>query len=112
MTYARHAKQAAYRHRAPRTLVRRPCVECFRWYSVVDLPYVAELNASAQRDFGRLQTVLVSTLNGTLHNTIGRKLIWDCPIDGDANDALFRALIEPVVQPNTHCKQRAHKQWE
>ena len=42
--------------------------------------------------------MLVSTVIGTLHNTIGSKLIWDCPIDGDQ---LFKALFEPVVQPNT-----------
>ena len=67
----------------------------------MDIPYIAELNASAKSDFGRPQTALMSTLNGTLHNTIGPKLIWDCPTDGDANDPLFKALVEPVVHPNT-----------
>ena len=92
--------EPAYRHRAPCTLVRCPCVECCRLHSVVDIPYIAELNASAQSNFGRPQTALMSTPNGTLHNTIRPKLIWDCPTDGDANDPLFKALVEPVVHPN------------
>jgi|SRR5258706_705279 len=63
---------------------------------IPDIPYGAELNASAQRNFGRPQTVLVSTLNGTLHNTIGRKLIWDCPINANASHPLFKAPVELV----------------
>ena len=95
---ARHAKPAVNHHRASRTLLRRPCVECFRRHSVVNTSYIAELNASAQWKLGKPQTALVSTLNGTLDNTIGPNLIWDCPIDGDP---LFEALDEPGLRLNT-----------
>ena len=72
----------------------------------MDIPCIAELNASAQRNFGRPQTALVSTLNGTLDNTIGPKLIWDCPIDGDANYSLFNVPCTASCTTH-HCSKCA-----